>query len=80
MSKFPFRGAVLNAVSVAVGATIGLVLRTLLDASLLGVVLTGMGLFTMALAVKMFAETKNVLRLGITHRQENRLLIPGRRR
>lgn len=61
MSKFPFRGAVLNAVSVAVGATIGLVLRTLLDASLLGVVLTGMGLFTMALAVKMFAGTKNVL-------------------
>ena len=55
------RGTLLNAVCVAVGAAIGLLVRSSAPEALMSVALQGLGLVTMGIGFKMFLEGKNVL-------------------
>jgi uncharacterized protein len=60
-SRLPFRGTLLNTLTVVTGATIGLMVGRLLPTGLQTVAMSGIGLVTTGIAVKMFLETKNVL-------------------
>lgn len=57
----PFRGALLNTATVIVGSLIGLLLGTRLPVEYQNIALSGIGLVTVGIAMKMFFETKNVL-------------------
>lgn len=57
----PFRGALLNTSTVLVGSLIGLAIGQHLPADLQAIALSGIGLVTVGIAMKMFFETKNVL-------------------
>lgn len=61
MRKLPIRGSILNAGSVAIGASIGLLLGARLSEAMLQTVLAGLGLVTLGLGLKMFLESKNLL-------------------
>lgn len=55
------RGSLLNAAAVLVGALIGWVLGSRLDASYREIALWGLGLVTVGIGIKMFLASKNVL-------------------
>lgn len=55
------RGTLLNTVLVLLGAAIGLLLRNLMTQELVNTALTGLGLVTIILGIKMALEGKNVL-------------------
>lgn len=57
----PFRGALLNTLTVLLGSLLGLGVGTWLPASLQSVAMSGIGLVTVGIGIKMFLETKNVL-------------------
>lgn len=57
----PFRGALLNTLTVLLGSLIGLGIGQYLPQGLQSVALSGIGLVTVGIAMKMFFETKNVL-------------------
>ena len=59
--KLPFRGALLNTLTVLVGSLIGLGIGSQLPKEYQAVALTGIGLVTVGIAMKMFFETKNVI-------------------
>lgn len=55
------RGTLLNTATVAVGATTGALLGDQIPDSYKGLVLSGLGLVTMGLGIKLFLQSKNVL-------------------
>jgi uncharacterized membrane protein YqgA involved in biofilm formation len=55
------RGTLLNTATVAVGATVGLLAGKLIPASYQQVALTGLGLVTVGMGVRMFLKTHNTL-------------------
>ncbi|MBL8064601.1 MAG: DUF554 domain-containing protein [Chthonomonadaceae bacterium] len=57
----PFRGALLNTLTVVIGSVIGLAIGKLLSPSLQNIALSGIGLVTVGIAVKMLFSTKNIL-------------------
>ncbi len=57
----PFRGTLLNTLTVLVGSLIGLWIGKLMPEDLKSVALSGIGLIVACMGVKMFLETKNVL-------------------
>lgn len=57
----PFRGTLLNTLTVLVGAGLGMWVGSGLSARLQEVALTGIGLVVIGLGVKLFLETKNLL-------------------
>ena len=61
MSQLPFRGALLNTLTVLIGSLIGLAIGKNLAQELQAIALSGIGLVTVGIAMKMFFETKNVL-------------------
>src|SRR6185503_10120269 len=65
LRRLPFRGTLLNTLTVLVGACLGLMLGQSLREDLKDVALIGIGLINVGLGVKLFLETKNVLITGI---------------
>lgn len=61
MSKVPFRGALLNTLTVLIGSLIGLAIGRNLAQDFQSIALSGIGLVTVGIAMKMFFETKNFL-------------------
>lgn len=61
MSAMPLRGTLLNASTVAVGALIGLAIGKGLPQAYLTIALSGLGLVTVGMGLKLFLESKNVL-------------------
>lgn len=59
--SLPIRGTLLNTATVAVGALIGLALGSRVPESWLNIALTGMGLVTIGMGIKMFLLSRNVL-------------------
>ena len=57
----PFRGTILNTLTVLVGSLVGLGIGELMRTDLKSVALSGIGLVVACMGVKMFLETKNVL-------------------
>lgn len=57
----PFRGTILNTITVLVGATVGLLAGSALPENYKTVAITGIALINLGLGVKLFLETKNVL-------------------
>lgn len=64
LRRLPFRGTLLNAALVAVGSTLGLALGSALPQDLKAIALTGLGLVTIGMGLKLFLETANVLALA----------------
>ena len=65
LRRLPFRGTLLNTLTVLVGACLGLLLGQSLREDLKDVALIGIGLINVGLGVKLFLETKNILIPGI---------------
>lgn len=61
MSRIPLRGTLLNFVAVLVGSLLGLAVGSRLSPELQSVALSGLGLVTVGLGLKMFLETRQVL-------------------
>lgn len=61
MQRLPLRGTLLNTFTVLVGASVGIAGGNALPVTYRTVALTAIGLVTLALGIKMFLETKNVL-------------------
>ncbi|MEX2243704.1 MAG: DUF554 family protein [Fimbriimonadaceae bacterium] len=61
LSRLPFRGTLLNTLTVLAGAGLGLWVGRNLREDLQAVALTGIGLISVGLGVKLFLETKNIL-------------------
>ena len=59
--RLPFRGTLLNTLTVVLGSLLGLALGRALPDGLQGLALTGLGLVTVGLGVKMFLSGRNVL-------------------
>ena len=61
ISNLPFRGTILNTLTVAVGATVGLLIGQELPDKYKEIALIGIALVNLGMGVKLFLETKNVL-------------------
>jgi uncharacterized membrane protein YqgA involved in biofilm formation len=61
LARMPFRGTLLNTLTVVVGSLIGLGVGELVQEDLKTVALSGIGLIVACMGVKMFLDTKNVL-------------------
>ena len=61
VQRLPFRGTLLNTLTVVVGASVGLLAGRALPDDFQAVALAGIGLINIGLGVKLFLETKNVL-------------------
>lgn len=59
--RLPFRGTILNTITVLIGSTAGLLGGGALPVKMQAVALAGIGLISIGLGVKLFLETKNVL-------------------
>jgi len=59
--KLPFRGAILNTLTVLAGSLLGLWIGKALPTGLQSVAMSGIGLVVVGMAMKMFFQTKNVL-------------------
>ena len=59
--RLPFRGTLLNTLTVVVGASVGMLAGSALPENMQAVALTGIGLVTIGMGVKLFLETRNVL-------------------
>ena len=63
--RLPARGTLLNTLTVLVGSTLGLVLRTTIPENLKPFFLSALGLVTVSMGIKLFLETKNVLIVAV---------------
>jgi uncharacterized membrane protein YqgA involved in biofilm formation len=61
LARLPYRGTILNTLTVLVGSLVGLAIGGAMPPELKAVAMTGIGLVVLAMGVKMFLETKNVL-------------------
>lgn len=61
MSRLPFRGTLLNTATILVGASIGLLLGELLPEAAQKVVLSGLGLVTIGMGIRMFLMSSSVV-------------------
>ena len=57
----PFRGTILNTITVLIGSTVGLLAGSALPDDVQGVAMAAIGLINLGFGVKLFIATKNVL-------------------
>lgn len=61
LARLPFRGTLLNTLTVVVGALVGLAIGNTISEDLKRVALTGIGLICLGLGAKLLMESKNLL-------------------
>jgi len=64
--KLPFRGTLLNTLTVAVGSIIGLLAGSAIPDTYKAVAISGLGLVTVGLAIRMFLQVKDLLVVAAT--------------